>query len=482
MKYLCFDRAAAFVLCFCIVLHADAQSPDESKFTSRVSQVRLQRTVRDLVSIGNRLGGTKSGDKASHYLVKKLESYGFKPQVIIDPEKLAFTNIDWHCSVERPKKLKGLIQHEWLAGFSPSTSLRISRLTFVQSIGDIDKDSIDSGAVLLDQHPSFKMYDKLVEAGARCIICYQASNRFAYTTYPMIMTLRETDKNPIPVFDISNLAGERLREEIKKGTSVSIKYSSKTSIAKGNPKTVVATLAGQTDSCYILCAHGDADSGGPGADDNASGDAGVLEVARILNAMVRSEELPSPRATIKFIIWGSENFSPSNYVKLQGKELGKILGVINYDEIGIGKTRRCVYFEGNDISQNRSILKLFESIGEEFAERKGFWREATTNPSQGGTDSYVFLPEYLNRLDEPDIKIPSITVFTVAWNEPKSMAQTRGWISKAWKGNPDSVVIDYSPYYHSSLDIPALTTDKEPMRMVWAVNAVGIAFMRLLWN
>lgn len=434
------------------------------------------------MKIGSRTGGTKSGDRASKYIFKKFEQNGYRPSIVVDPEKLAFTNVDWHCSVERPKTLKGLIQHEWLAGYSPSTPLRISRLTFVKSAGDIDKERIDSGAVLLDQHPSLEMYDELAEAGARCILCYQASSHYAYSTWPMIMTLRETDKNPIPVFDISNVAGQRLRDELKEGTTVTIKYSSKTIIAKGSPKTVVGTLTGQTDSCYILCAHGDSDSGGPGADDNASGDAGVLEVARILQGMVRSKILPPPKKTVKFIIWGSEYFSSSSYVRKRGKELGKILGVINYDEIGIGKARRCLYFEGNDISQNRSLLRLFQDIGEEFVDRKGFWREATTNPSQGGTDSYVFLPDYLSRLDEPDIKIPSITVFTVAWNQPKSMPQTRGWVSKAWKGNPDSVVIDYSPYYHSSLDIPALTTDKEPARMVWAVDAVGIAFLRLLWD
>jgi hypothetical protein len=482
MKHPCIVPAAVLFLGLYIVVRTDAQSPIESKFIARVSQHRLQQTVRDLVNIGNRMGGTKSGDLAAQYIVKKFRSYGYKPALIADPEKLTFTNIDWHCSVERPKKLKGLIQHEWLACFSPSTPLRTSRLTFVKSLGDIDKKRIDSGAVLLDRHPSFEMYDEVAEAGARCILCYQASNRCTYTSFPMIMTLRESDKNPIPVFDISNLAGERIREALEQGIPVTIKYSSKTLIVKGHPKTVVATLTGRTDSCYILCAHGDADSGGPGADDNASGDAGVLEVARILNAMVRSKIVPSPAKTVKFIIWGSEYFSSSSYVRRNGKELGKILGVINYDEIGIGKTRRCLYFEGNDIPHNFSMLRLFEHIGEEFVGKKGFWKEATTNPSQGGTDSYVFLPDFLSRMGGPEIKIPSITVFTAAWNEPKSMEQTRGWTSKAWTGDPDSVVIDYSPYYHSSLDIPAMTTDKEPARMVWAVDAVGIAFLRLLWN
>ena len=220
----------------------------------------------------------------------------------------------------------------------------------------------------------------------------------------------------------------------------------------------------------------------PGADDNASGVSGVLEVARIFKTFVNNKTFQIPKQSIRFIVWGSEYYSSGSYIKQHKKEFKKILGVINYDEIGIGKLRQCLYFEGNDVPHNYKILKLFEKIGEEYVGRKGFWKEATTNPSQGGTDSYVFLPKYLDYLDLPEEKIPSITVFTAAWNEPKSMRQTRGWLSKAWKGNPDSVIIDYSPYYHSSLDIPVFTTDKEPAKMAWGVKAVGIALIRLLWQ
>jgi hypothetical protein len=31
------------------------------------------------------------------------------------------------------------------------------------------------------------------------------------------------------------------------------------------------------------------------------------------------------------------------------------------------------------------------------------------------------------------------------------------------------------------MDLPSLTTDKEPFNMVWGVKAVGIALLRLAW-
>jgi len=472
----------AVIFCLCVVLQVQAQSGLELKFISKVSQKYLQNNVRELVKFGNRLGGTKSGDKAAQYVFKKFKGFGFKPDIIKDPQKLVYSNDGWQLKIDQPKRLRGLIQHEWLAGFSPSARRDTVHLTFVGSIRDIYTRTIDSGAVLLERQPSEKMYNELVDAGACCIVSYQNDILTAYSNWAMISTLKETDKNQIPVFNISNNAGRRLQEELEKGTCVVIKYSAKTIIRHGNSKTIIATLKGQTDEYYILCAHGDSDSGGPGADDNASGVSGVLEVARILNSLVKNKTLPLPKKSIKFIVWGSEYHSSSSYVKLHSDRLEKIVGVINFDEIGFRKTRHCIYFEGNDIPHNHDLLKHFERIGEEYMNKKGFWKEATTNPSQSGTDSYVFLPKYLEYLHVPEEKIPSVTVFTAAWNEPTSMLQTRGWYSKAWKGHHDSVNIDYSPYYHSSLDIPALTTDKEPANMVWGVNAVGIALIRLLWQ
>jgi hypothetical protein len=297
----------------------------------------------------------------------------------------------------------------------------------------------------------------------------------------MISDLRPTRDNPIPLFNLSYDNGAALRQALADSQNVVLTFSTQTAIAPGQPKTVIATLLGDTSAYFLVCAHGDSDSGGPGADDNASGVSGVLEIACNLKRLVSSRSLPRPKYSIQFAIWGTEIHSTEHYVRSRADTLENILGVINLDEIGTGATRDCIYFESNDVKHNERLLRTLEKVGEDYVGKRGYWAESTTNPSQGGTDSYVFLPNYLRHLKVPDVRIPSVTVYTGAWNELKRLQQTDGWTSKAWKGPPDSVYIDYSAYYHSSLDIPEMTTQREPHNMVGAAKAVGLALLRLAW-
>lgn len=100
-------------------------------------------------------------------------------------------------------------------------------------------------------------------------------------------------------------------------------------------RNVYATLIGSTDpqQKYIMCAHYDSQinsgpkSPSPGADDNASGVAAVLEAARILKNY-------SPKYTIVFALLDEEElglFGSQLYVSKQGPNT---LGVVNMDMIG----------------------------------------------------------------------------------------------------------------------------------------------------
>jgi photosystem II stability/assembly factor-like uncharacterized protein len=101
-------------------------------------------------------------------------------------------------------------------------------------------------------------------------------------------------------------------------------------------KDVVGTLPGTaSDSQVIICGHFDSISDdpynvAPGADDNATGTAAVMEAARILSGY-RFER------TIKFICFSGEEqglFGSGEYIADRRSAGDKIVGVINFDMIG----------------------------------------------------------------------------------------------------------------------------------------------------
>ena len=433
------------------------------------------------MGLGPRIGGTSSGEKAASYVARKFKEAGYFPSLIKDPARLSFEYKTWTLKVESPRELRNLICNEWIGGFSPSIAETTSQLLYLKDVSTATRSVVSGKAILAGSSFSEKEYRRLAEYGATCILEISPHLDDAYSNWAFINDLPASRKNPIPLYNLSYRNGENLMRALGDSENVVIRFSAKTVIDSTRPKTVVATLEGESDTYYIVCAHGDSDSGGPGADDNASGVSTVLETARVLKKLVATHRISKPKCSIRFVVWGAEIFSTENYVKLHAGELDKILGVLNLDEVGIGASRNCLYFESNDVRQNDSLMKVLDSLAGDYAGKPGFWSEATTNPSQGGTDSYVFFPRYLRALKIPEVKIPSVTIYTAAWNELKPLLQTPGWKSKAWHGPADTVYVDYSPYYHSSLDVPERTTEKEPFNMVVAAKAVGIALLRLAW-
>jgi hypothetical protein len=258
-----------------------------------------------------------------------------------------------------------------------------------------------------------------------------------------------------------------------------VRLSLDAAIREGRGTSVIATLRGESaDGYYLVCAHGDSDSGGPGADDNASGVATVMEIARVYSSLVKSGALPRPRHSIRFAVWGAEYRSARTFIESEGTKLSQLKGVINFDETGTGAERDAIYFESNDVPWNEPMLRTFEAVAGDYAGRDGFWTEYTTNPSQGGTDSYAFLPKQYKGTGQTSLQIPATTVYTAAWDKLAELDQVAGWESK---GTPDpkKLKIDYSLYYHSSGDTPANTTEREPQNMVRAVKVTGLALLRL---
>jgi len=110
-------------------------------------------------------------------------------------------------------------------------------------------------------------------------------------------------------------------------------------------KNVVGTLNGSSDNIYIISAHydsinvkdeikstDDVNASAPGADDDASGVAGVLECARIMSRYRFN-------ATVKFVLFSAEEqglIGSRYYAEKMKNNSEKIIGDIQLDMIGYG--------------------------------------------------------------------------------------------------------------------------------------------------
>ena len=80
-----------------------------------------------------------------------------------------------------------------------------------------------------------------------------------------------------------------------------------------------------------------------GANDNKSGSAGILEVARTLNTLISEGRLPRPKRTIRFL-WGPEFSGTGPWVKANTDIMAKTLCNINMDMVGEWLTKNKAFF------------------------------------------------------------------------------------------------------------------------------------------
>lgn len=452
----------------------------EKQFAAIVSADSAKQYVRDLVAFGPRMGGTAANKKSAKYLQQKFFSWGLKSRIIVDPEKLVHEESGWMLEQIAPERHRFV--RPWPYGFSPALAIKEAEVVLAANL--TNGATLAGKTVLVETFVNRHQYDELVAAGAAVILSDAPGRDGDFSEWAMIGHLPARDNNAIPAFAISRNDGTYLRKLIAAGKRPVVRFSLQASIFNGKPQTVVAEIpARDGDSKYfIYCAHGDSDAGGPGADDNASGVATVLETARALQKLIAEGALAPPNHAIRFIIWGSEYHSTNAYIDSQRDSLERIAGVINFDETGTGSLHQAVYIESNEVPWNEKLLRTLDAIGSQYCGQPGFWQSYTTNPSQGGTDSYAFLPPGYHGILKHEARIPAISIFTAAWDYPSMVKQTPGWKSTCWLSNSDEMIqIDFSRYYHSSGDVPEWTTDKEPWRMAWCAKAGGIALLRMAW-
>jgi len=106
-----------------------------------------------------------------------------------------------------------------------------------------------------------------------------------------------------------------------------------------------------------------------GANDNKSGSAGILEVARVLHTLIEQGRLPRPKRTIRFL-WGPEFSGTGPWVKANKDLMEKTLCNINMDMVGEWLTKNKAHTQlmrttyGNPHYINDVMENYYRFVGE----------------------------------------------------------------------------------------------------------------------
>jgi len=466
-------RRTGILTCLCTVLpfaagivagtERSGQAPpalaSERRIAALVSEPRMVDSVRRLVAIGPRQYGTPSNLEAAAWLASEFAQAGLEVAVREDPPRNWYQPAAWEIrATAEGGAAATLLKTAWPSSGAPSG----------KGEGLLSLETAQGAVCLTSANPTPES-----TAGCAAVLI---DGRASASGWPIVNRLRGAFT--VPVFVVSPRETAPLREKIAAGGRVRMAFSLDAKSGTGAARTVIATLPGRDRSKYILfCAHGDSDSGGPGANDNASGVAIVLEIARAVAGAVKSGGLPQPAWDLRFASWGGEISSTREYLAGVAGDPSRLQAVFNYDQSGFGSSKDALYVEPDDVPANRDIITLVRSVMSDHAGAPGFPSRAASVKSQGGTDSYVFQPRA-----QGGTVYPSVTLYTSAWDRERTVPVTEGFPPINWYADekPGMVTVDGDAFYHSVGDTPANTTDTEPSNMGWCARVGLLSALRMM--
>lgn len=438
----------------------DARLAAEATLAARIDAQRAQKRVRELVALGPRMGGTRSGDAAAEMVAAAFRELGLDVRIVETPPKPSWQPLTWSVTAEQvgvegsARKLERTWPWQNSPDASGSAELALESSAGVAWLTERAGRGPSTAAVVLATRPTnadgaWPIPGRLAPGAAQ------------------------------PCFGLGKPDTALIRGWLGAGSKVRITFALDGEAREAPIRTVVARLPGRAGGeawktpYFLFCAHGDADSGGPGADDNASGVATVLEIATAWKRAIDAGA-PAPAREVRFAIWGAEITSTRHFLETCVPADGELLGVLNYDQSGFGSGADQVNVEPDDVVGNGALVPALLGVMRDHAPKEtpkipgSFPARWATNRSLGGTDSYVFSDSKRFK----DGGLPSVSVFSSAWGTAGEHKRTAGMPGESWQER-DKVSVDYDLYYHSAGDLPENTTDKEPWNMAWCAR-VGL--------
>lgn len=203
-------------------------------------------------------------------------------------------------------------------------------------------------------------------------------------------------------FVVTPRVGEELRKLIKSQQRegklpLRVRAHVASRLYDGQMEVVSALIPGKTDEEVVVVAH--LCHPQPSANDNASGSAAVIELARTLQHLISRGKLPRPERSIR-LLWVPEMTGTFAYLATNSQHIPRMVAGINLDMVGENQDVCGSVFivEATPAAMPSFATDLLDRMREEWLEgAQSLGGSAsypvfrhTVNPFSGGSDHYIF--------------------------------------------------------------------------------------------
>ena len=313
-----------------------AQQAFDNKIIKRINVDNIYNDVAHLSS-EPRVAGTEAEWNAVQYIKTKFSSFGYDTEIQPFPFE----------SYQEPKVSVTVAGDTLLSNsFTYTPNGEVSgEVVYAGLATEADLVGIElEGKIALIKRGEISFADKVLNAaraGASAVIIY---NNVAD---PLAGTLGAPNDEFVPTVSLSQTDGDRLTSSLAEGQAISatVKVTGGAVLQKTSHN-VVATKEPTnkkkaTNQIIVVGAHHDSVPGSPGANDDASGVATSIELARVMANMPTDTE-------IRFVTFGAEElglFGSYAYVEtLSQDERDRIVGMFQMDMVGSRDAGELVMF------------------------------------------------------------------------------------------------------------------------------------------
>jgi aminopeptidase YwaD len=300
---------------------ANAGMDSEEGFSTQNALEHARLLAED---IGSRPAGSDAELQAAQYIRGQLNSYGYEAELQPFPVRTV-QDFGSDLTVTYAGGSRSLLK----IAFSDSASGEAEGPLVYAGLGNPEEFPADTpGSIVLIERGVLPFSRKVANAEAA-----GAAGVLIYNSEPGLLAGRLNDPSNLPAATLSREDGLALVDLIENET-VSGRFSIDFRAADTEQSNNVITLPADGGCRHVVGGHYDSVPAGPGANDNASGTAVVIEIARVLAQTGETDG-------VCFALFGGEEtglLGSRAYVQaLTADELGGIEAMLNFDMLAVGE-------------------------------------------------------------------------------------------------------------------------------------------------